>query len=67
MDTGNHPDPFTDAMGHGLHRAMQVGAPDEPTCPFETRGPRDLRSTGDNLASASCTSPGLALFAASAT
>ncbi len=25
MDTGNHPDPFTDAMGHGLQRAMQVG------------------------------------------
>jgi hypothetical protein len=29
MDTGNHPDPLTDAMGHGLHWAMQVGAPDD--------------------------------------
>ena len=25
MDTGNHPDPFPSAMGHGLQRAMQVG------------------------------------------
>src|ERR1700730_17518803 len=25
MDTSNHPDPFTDAMGNGLQGAMQVG------------------------------------------
>jgi hypothetical protein len=25
MDTGNHPDPFTDAMGHVMQQAMQVG------------------------------------------
>jgi hypothetical protein len=26
MDTSTHPDPFTDAIGQGLHRAMQVGS-----------------------------------------
>lgn len=26
MDASTHPDPFTDAIGQGLHRAMQVGS-----------------------------------------
>jgi hypothetical protein len=25
MDTTTHPDPFSDAIGQGLQRAMQVG------------------------------------------
>ena len=26
MDTETHPDPFQDAMNHGLHRAVQVAS-----------------------------------------